>query len=84
MEKYISIVKLKMSSSRKIAVVIKLETGDEIYGDNALLNADFANAMNNLIDKKIRKNMRKIKSKKKKYSCLYFYDIFRCIQTVSP
>ncbi len=74
--------KLKLGSPIKkilikdgVAVGVELSNGKKEYADQVVLNADFAYAMTNLIDKKdwhYIKRWNPTKLKKKKYSCSTF------------
>lgn len=59
----------KIITENKLAKGILLETGEEIYGDSIVLNADFAYAASNLFDDGLLKKYSKEKLKKKSYSC---------------
>lgn len=54
------------------AVGIKLESGEEIMGDEIILNADFAYAMKSLIPESKRKKYKNKKLESMKYSCSTF------------
>ncbi|WP_425447615.1 phytoene desaturase family protein [Dethiothermospora halolimnae] len=54
------------------AIGVKLENGDIEYSDHVVLNADFAHAMNNLVEDKHKKKYTNKKLEEKKYSCSTF------------
>ncbi|MEG0069345.1 phytoene desaturase family protein [Cetobacterium sp.] len=54
------------------AVGVKLENGDVCRGKHIIINADFANAMKNLVPKNIRTKYSDENLEKKKYSCSTF------------
>lgn len=56
----------------KKAIGVELQSGEKIYGDEIIMNADFAYAMNNLMPENSLKKYRKEKIEKKKYSCSTF------------
>ncbi len=56
----------------KKAVGLEFLNGEKVYGDEIIMNADFAYAMNNLMPKDSLKKYRKEKIEKKKYSCSTF------------
>ena len=62
----------KIIVKNKKAVGVELENGEKIYTDYVVINADFANAMINIIDPKDRKKYTDIELSKKKYSCSTF------------
>jgi len=52
-----------------VAKGVKLQNGEERYGDTVVLNADFAHAANNLFEPGILKKYSKEKINKKAFSC---------------
>lgn len=54
------------------AIGVKLEDGKKALGDDIIINADFAYALNNLVDDKYKKKYTKKKLQKKKFSCSTF------------
>ena len=59
----------KVITEGREAKGILLESGEKIYGDAVVLNADFAYAASNLFDDGLLKKYSKEKLKKKSYSC---------------
>ncbi|QAS51225.1 phytoene desaturase [Halobacillus litoralis] len=51
---------------------LELESGEHVRADEYIINADFAEAMNHLVDDGVLKSHSKAKLEKKKYSCSTF------------
>ncbi|MFC0522196.1 phytoene desaturase family protein [Pontibacillus salicampi] len=64
-------VKKLILSDRKVNG-IELENGDEVVADDVVINADFAHAMEHLVEEPVLKKYSKEKMAEKKYSCSTF------------
>jgi phytoene desaturase len=68
---YNTVVKEIIVKDKK-AVGVLLENGEEVYGEDIIINPDFAYSMTNLIDKKHRKKYTDNDLEKRDYSCSTF------------
>ncbi|MBN2789472.1 MAG: phytoene desaturase [Candidatus Delongbacteria bacterium] len=71
--------KIELSTPVKRVIVengtakgVELENGEKKFSDHTIINADFAHAMSNIVEKKDRKKYTDTKLKNKKYSCSTF------------
>lgn len=62
----------KMIVEKKSVAGLELDTGERIGVDDVVMNADFAQGMNNLIDDSHKRKYKTMKLEKKKYSCSTF------------
>ncbi|WP_216830486.1 phytoene desaturase family protein [Alkalihalobacterium elongatum] len=62
----------KLIYKDKAITGVELEDGDKIHCDEVIINADFAHAMNHLVDDELLKSYSKQQLKKKDYSCSTF------------
>lgn len=64
-------VKSLILDGRKVKGV-RLESGDELFADEVILNADFAHAMSTLVPEGVLKKYSPVALKRKEYSCSTF------------
>ncbi|MBA2174375.1 phytoene desaturase [Halobacillus locisalis] len=62
----------KVHIENKKVVGLQLESGEEVVADEYIINADFAQAMNHLVDDTHLKKYKSDRMEKKKYSCSTF------------
>lgn len=62
----------KLITNGKSVTGIQLEDGEEVQADEVIVNADFAQAMDQLVDQSNLKKYKREKLEKKKYSCSTF------------
>jgi phytoene desaturase len=65
------------------AIGVELENGKKVFADEVIINADFAHAMSNIVDKKHRKKYSDENLKKKGYSCSTFM-LYLSLDTLLP
>ncbi|ARI79204.1 phytoene desaturase family protein [Halobacillus mangrovi] len=62
----------KFKLDGKKVVGLELDSGDDFYADEVIVNADFANAMQHMLEDNVLKKYSKRNLEKKKYSCSTF------------
>lgn len=62
----------KMIVEQKSVVGLELDNGERIAADDCIMNADFAQGMNQLVDDRHKRKFKTMKLEKKKYSCSTF------------